>query len=582
MAQSFAAQCYTVRTITSLREMLNTSAKLYKNNTAFLIKKEKGGEYFRIRYEQLKHDVEALGTKLIDMGLSGKKIAIIGENCYQWVVAYLAVVNGVGVAVPLDKELNKEEICNIIDTAECNAVFHTGTFAKVFRDHPIGQRINMRLYGDRTDLSETLSEEPTKEGALTWEALVGAGEKMLQAGDVRFLNAPLDPEEMSTLLFSSGTTGMAKGIMLSHRNIVSDIMDTRRIVKVNPEDRSLSILPIHHTFELTLGIMTMLYSGASIAFYEGLKYVAKNLVEAQATLLLGVPLIFESMYQKIWKQAAKTGKAVALQKAIKFNRFLRAMGINGEKKLFHSIYQSFGGKLRMLITGAAAIDPNVCRGYEDIGLKVLQGYGLTECAPLVAGTPDFSDTYKKAGSVGPALPSGELKIVDADENGIGEIAYRGPNVMLGYYNMPEETATVLKEGWFYTGDLGFLDDTGWLYITGRKKNVIVTKTGKNIYPEEIEIYVNRSPYIEESMVYGIDDDEEEGTVVGVQVRPAYEAIYEKFGSGYNDDQIYELMKKEIRDINGGLAVYKRIRKVSVRREEFVKTTTKKIKRHQNI
>ena len=582
MSAEFADQYYPVRTIASLKEMLNSSAELYRGNPAFLVKKEKGGKYCRIRYEQLRHDVEALGTKLLDMGLLGEKIGIIGENCYQWIVAYLAVVNGVGVVVPMDKELNKEEIVNILATADCKAVFHTASFTKQFKDHPIMHRIGMRLYGDRTDLAEPMPDELEKDGVSTWESLVGAGEKLINAGDRRYIDCEINPEEMRMLLFSSGTTGVSKGIMLNHRNIVSDILDTRRIVNVSPADRTLSILPIHHTFELTLGMMTILYSGASVAFCEGLKYVQKNLAEAQATMLLGVPLIFESMYNKIWKQAVKTGKDKALRKAIKFNRFLKAMGMSVEKKLFHTIYENFGGKLRVLITGAAAIDPNVCRGFEDIGIKVLQGYGLTECSPLVAGTPDFGDTYKKAGSVGPVLPSGQLKIVDPDDNGIGEIACQGPNVMLGYYKMPEETAEVLRDGWFYTGDLGFLDETGWLYITGRKKNVIVTKTGKNIYPEEVELYINKSPYIEESMVYGIDDDAEEGTIVGVQIRPDYAVIYEKFGEGYSDDKIFALMQREIRDINGELAVYKRIRKISVRREEFVKTTTKKIKRHQNL
>ena len=447
--------------------------------------------------------MEALGTKLLDMGLLGKKIGIIGENCYQWIVAYLAVVNGVGIVVPMDKELNKEEICNILDTADCTAVFHTNTFSRIFKDHPISHRIVMRIYGDRTDLAEALPDEPEYDGDSTWESLVGAGEKLIEAGDHRFIDFQIDPEEMRMLLFSSGTAGMSKGIMLNHRNVVSDILDTRRIVNIKQDDRTLSILPIHHTFELTLGQLTMLYSGASIAFCEGLKYVAKNMAEAQSTLLLGVPLIFESMYYKIWKQAAKTGKDEALRKAIKFNRFLNAMGIYAEKKLFHRIYETFGGRLRMLITGAAAIDPNVCRGFEDIGLKVLQGYGLTECAPLLAGTPDYGDTYKKAGSVGPVLPSGKMKIADPDENGIGEIVYQGPNVMLGYYNMPEETAKVLHDGWFYTGDLGFLDDQGWLYITGRLKNVIVTKTGKNIYPERDR--AQREPQPLYRRIHGIRD-----------------------------------------------------------------------------
>jgi long-chain acyl-CoA synthetase len=268
-----------------------------------------------------------------------------------------------------------------------------------------------------------------------------------------------------------------------------------------------------------MGMALVLYRGASIAFFEGLKYINKNLAEAQATVLIGVPLIFESIYDKIWKQAEKSGKAGALKKAIKLNKTLKAMGIDASGKLFKSVHEKFGGKLRMMITGAAGIDPNVLRGFEDLGFRMLQGYGLTECSPLVSGTPDFSNTYKKAGSVGPSVDSGEIRIVDKDEDGIGEIIFKGPNVMLGYYNMPEKTAEVLKDGWFYTGDLGFLDKEGWLYITGRKKNVIVTKTGKNIYPEEVEYYINRNKYIQESLVHGLFDEETDDTQVSAQIRP---------------------------------------------------------------
>ncbi|MDD4583690.1 MAG: AMP-binding protein [Eubacteriales bacterium] len=564
---------YKVRNIVSLKDMLNSSAELFKNKPAFLIKKEKGGEYFEVKYNQLKKDVDALGTKLMEMGLSGSKIAIIGENCYQWVVAYFAVVNGVGVVVPLDKELNKEEIYHLLETSDCKAVFYTETFEDILREYKIDYKIRMEMYDESTDL--------THEGIIKCCDLVRAGEQLIKGGDRCFLDTKLDPEEMRMLLFTSGTTGTSKGIMLCHRNVISNIMDTCRIVKVTSDDRTLSILPIHHTFECTLGILTVLYSGASSAFFEGLKYIAKNLVEAQATILVGVPLIFESVHNKIWRQAEKVGKAKTLHKAIKFNRFLKTIGLSADKKLFGSIYDSFGGKLRMMVTGAAAIDPNVSRGFEDLGIRVLQGYGLTECSPLVTGTPDFSNTYKKAGSVGPVVPSGKLKIIDKDENGIGEILYQGPNVMLGYYNMPEETEKVLKDGWFHTGDLGFLDESGWLYITGRKKNVIVTKTGKNIYPEEVEFYVNRNPYILESMVYGIEEKEGEGMTVGIQVRPNYDLIHEKHGLNCNDDSIFALIKKAINETNEKMPIYKRIRHISIRKDEFIKTTTKKIKRHKN-
>jgi long-chain acyl-CoA synthetase len=310
--------------------------------------------------------------------------------------------------------------------------------------------------------------------------------------------------------------------------------------------------------------------------------VVKNLEEAKCSMLVGVPLIFESIYDKIWKQAAKTGKERALKLAIKANKGLKKLGIDKSRTIFKSVYASFGGNLRLLVTGAAAIDPNVVRGFQDLGFEVVMGYGLTETAPLLTGTPDFGNRYKKAGSVGPVVPGGEMDIIDKNEEGIGEIIYRGPNVMKGYYNMPDKTAEVLIDGWFHTGDLGFVDEEGWLYITGRKKNIIVTKTGKNIYPEEIEKYLMQIKYIEECMVYGMEPEDGDDTVVSVQVRPNYEKIYEEYGENYDDDQVYDLIKKSIAEINQQIPNYKRVRNVTIRLQEFVKTTTKKIKRQQNI
>ncbi len=562
---------YPVRAIAHLKEMIQESARLYGDNTAFLVKDEKGGAYREITYGKFQEDIDALGTMMMEMGLKDKKIAIIGENCYPWMVAYYATVNGVGVAVPLDKELNENEIHNLMNTATCEAVFFTEAYSHYFNEFPVKYKIQMKAY----------EKEPDQETqGILFKDWVENGKTLLDGGNTSFQEREIDPHEMKMILFTSGTTDIAKGVMLNHHNIVSNIMDGSRIVKVHETDRTLSILPIHHTFESTMGTGMILYAGASIAFCEGLKYIAKNMEEAKVSILVGVPLIFESIYDKIWKQAEKTGKAKTLRKAIQWNKSLKGMGLDMSRRLFKAVHKKFGGNLRMIVSGAAPIDPNVIRGFEDLGLKVLQGYGLTECSPLISGTPDFSDTYKKAGSVGLCVHSGAIQIVDQDEDQIGEILYAGPNVMMGYYNLPEKTEEVLKDGWFHTGDLGFLDDNGWLYITGRKKNVIVTKTGKNIYPEEVEYYINRNKYIQESLVHGILDDNED-TLVSAQVRPDYDVIYEEFGENMDEGQIHALIKKVIGDINEKLPIYKRVRNFSVRREEFIKTTTKKIKRYQN-
>jgi len=569
---NYGEKLHKVREITTLRDIITSGAELYGDKVAFLNKKDKGGEYFEIDYNTLKKDIDAIGTKLINLGLKDQPIAIIGENCYQWISTYFAVANGLGTVVPLDKELGQDEIYNLIQTAGCKAIFYTSTYEKYFTDYEIEYKFNLEVYFDRDN----------KEEQDQWCKLLAEGQALIEDGDRSFIDAELDPDEVKILLFTSGTTDAAKAVMLSHRNIACDVMSTSKIVQLRPDERGLSILPIHHTFESTIGIMVLLFQGCSIAFFEGLKYVVKNLEEAKCTMLIGVPLIFESIYDKIWKQAKKSGKDKALRFAIKLNKTLKALGIDKSRTIFKSVYESFGGNLRLLVTGAAAIDPNVVRGFQDLGFEIVMGYGLTETAPLLTGTPDFGNRYKKAGSVGPVIPDGELDIVDKNDEGIGEIIYRGPNVMHGYYKMQEKTDEVIIDGWFHTGDLGFVDDDGWLYITGRKKNIIVTKTGKNIYPEEIEKHLMKIKYIEECMVYGVDGDGNDDTVVSVQVRPNYEEIYEDHGQDFDDDQVYYLIKKSISEVNQEMPNYKRVKNVVIRKEEFVKTTTKKIKRQQNI
>lgn len=569
-----AEQFYPVRDMESIRDLIRTGARDYKETPAFLVKTQKGGKYHEITHTRLEKDMNALGTRLIDLGLRGEKIAVIGENSYEWALSYFAIVNGVGTAVPLDKELSMEEISNLVKTAGCKGILYSSSYEKYAAKLNIPVKLKFELYRNE--------DVPFSENDMA--SLIYEGRKLLSHGDRRFLDAEIDPRAAAVMLFTSGTTGEPKAVMLSHENIVSNIKNISKIVRIEPGDRTLSILPIHHTFESTVDIMTVLYQGGSIAFFEGLKHVTKNLAEAQASVLVGVPLIFESIYAKLWKQAEKAKKTKALKAAIKLNRTLRKAGIDKRHKLFRTIYDSLGGRLRLVITGAAGIDPKVLRGFHDMGLEVAQGYGLTETAPIIAGTPDGEEKYRKTGSVGKIIPEGEVKIADPNEDGIGEILYKGPNVMLGYYEMPEKTAEVIDaEGWFHTGDLGFMDPEGWLYITGRKKNVIVTKTGKNIYPEELEQVLNKLPVIEECMVYGLDGmDAGDGTVVAAQVRPDYEAIRERGPREPDEEDVYEIVKRFIAEENQKLPNYKRIRHIVIREEEFVKTTTHKIKRQANL
>jgi len=560
---------YITRDITDLKDMLNQSAELFGSNPAFLQKIEKGGTYKSISYNRFVDDVNSLGTKLLSMGLKDQKIAIIGSNCYHFVLAYYATVCGVGVAVPIDKELHPDEIDNLIKISDCKAVFYTEEFSDRIDFSQVDHAFQMHQYPmDICDM----------------DLLIKDGASLIKQGDTTFIDAVIDPYKMHILLYTSGTTGSAKGVMLNHNNIVTNIMGICSIVKVYPSDRTLSILPIHHTFESTVGIATILYAGASVAFFEGLKYIAKNFREAKATILVAVPLIVESMYGKIMKEVARTKRTKVLSMGVSLNKTLSTMGIDLKKRIFSSIYRQFGGELRMIVSGAASISPNVIRGFEDLGIKMLQGYGLTECSPLISGTPDFENTYKKAGSVGSVVRSGELKIVDKDQEGIGEVIYKGPNVMLGYYDNKKATDEVIKDGWFHTGDLGFIDNEGWLYITGRKKNIIVTKTGKNIYPEEIEIYFMGSKYIEEIMVYGALDakDPNRDTLVAALIRPAMDIIEVEFGKEKSDDEIYDLIKRTVNNMNMELPIYKRVRNLALRKEEFLKTTTKKIIRHKNL
>lgn len=565
---------YSVRNLHTVQEILLTSAHIFADRPAFKVKHKKGGEYHDITYRQFKEDVDAFGTYLISKGLDGKKIGIIGANSYQWTVAYFAILSGVGILVPLDKDLKKDEINNLAKRANIAALIHTKKYNEYIEDLDFELRVKTTVYQDASK-----AEDPQY---MLW--MIEEGKKLLKQGNTDFIDKKTKPDAFASLLFTSGTTGTPKGVMLSNENLVFSVLAPSRIVDIKEGDVSLSILPAHHTFESTINMLTIFFQGGSIAFCEGLKYVLKNIQEAGVSVMVGVPLIVESIYSRIWKQARAGKKDKILKRLIKLNRRLMALGIDKRRTLFKSVYDKFGGRLRLFIVGAAAIEPNASRGFMDLGFDLCQGYGLTETAPLISGVPEFErkQAYKKAGSCGPVVPYGEIKINDPDADGIGEIIYRGPNVMLGYYEMPEETEKVIKDGWFYTGDLGFLDKEGWLYITGRSKNVIVTKTGKNIYPEELEVLINQIPEVKESMVYAKEEDGGNDYIVAVQILPEMEIIVENMGEDVSEKEIFEMFTEKINEINNSLPNYKRVRNIQVREKDFIRTTTKKIKRQANL
>ena len=596
MEKNYDHYWYTdIREITTLKDMLSGSVDLYPNNPAFWVKERRGTPYVPIKYSLLQHDVNALGSKMLEMGLKGQRIAVMGQGCYEWIVTYLAVMNGVGIIIPIDKELSGAEIANLMKTADCTTIFCTkAECSKLVDLDEVKKLVVMDFYGDRTD--EAIEPVPSgldlskyqhncdgvEREVREWRSLLKEGEDILASGNTDYIDAELDPDVMSVILFTSGTTGAAKGVMLSHRNITTNIMDVCRIAHILTTDKTLSILPIHHTYECTLGMLLVLYRGASTAFCEGMKYITQNMKEAQNTVIIVVPRVLEMINDRIQKGIEKAGKTDTFQNVMGMNKRLRKVGINMSRTFFKSVRKELGGKLRLVITGAAALSPNIYRNFEDLGITVLQGYGMTECTPLISGTPMSApkERYRKAGSVGVPVKTGEVKIIDEDENGIGEILFRGPNAMMGYYNMPEATAEVLEpDGWLHTGDLGFIDRDGWLYLTGRKKNIIVSKTGENVYAEEIEDYIQKCPYIAECMVFPYDNNGEE--VVGVQILPNKDKIREQFGHDLPKDEMKKLFKSEIQNLNQEMAVYKRIRAIFVRDEEFVKTTTGKIKRHEN-
>lgn len=557
---------YQMRYISDLRDMVHSSAEMFADKTAFKEKEDPKGEFKSISYKQFKADIDSFGTKLVEMGLKGKRIALIGENSYRWVVTYLAVANGTGIVVPLDKELTDIEIKNLLERAKPDAIVFSNKMEKKI----------IKVAEDLDCVNHMINMTPKKsaEGVLDWNELKAEGEKLIEAGNRDFLDAVIDREAMCTLLFTSGTTGLSKGVMLSHKNIASNVYNMSKHVWIR-RGGGLSVLPMHHTYELTCHVFTAIYQGVFVAICQGLRYIQQNLKETQASVMLGVPVVFETMHKRVIKQAESSGQLAKMRRTMNIVRKTKLYNKpEVVKKLFSKVHSSLGNNIDLFIAGGAAINPDVIRDYEALGIPMIQGYGMTECSPIIAVNKDY---YSKADSVGQPIPGTEVKIIDQDEDGIGEIICKSDSVMIGYFDNPEATADVLKDGWLYTGDYGRFDKEGFLYICGRKKNVIVTKNGKNIFPEEIEALMLENPYIEEVLVYGINDKKNDDIVVKAEIYPNYTIIEEKFGS-VTEDGLHDIIKDAVEDVNDKMPTYKRVKRFELRGEEFEKTTTRKIKR----
>ena len=556
----------------NLKEMINLSAEKYGDNPAFKYKTEVPGEFNVITYNQFLGDINALGTKLINMGLSGKKIAIISENRYEWCLAYMAIACGTGVVVPLDKQLPPNELETLIVRSGVEAIFYSEKYDEVMQDIKQRKITDLRYY-----ISMDLKKR--ENGIYSQKELVEKGRELIEKGNRKFLEARINNDTMGFMIFTSGTTAMSKAVMLSHKNIVTNLMDIATVLYVGEKDILLSFLPLHHTFECTVGFLYPISRGASIAYCEGIRHIANNIKEYQITAMISVPALYENIYKRLMKNIEKKGKLQEVERMMKLTNMLSKVGMDFKRIVFKEILDGLGGKLRLLVNGAAALSPEVEKGFNDLGITTVQGYGLTETSPVISAGTDFE---QEVGSVGKVFPNVKIKILNKDENGVGEIYVKGPTVMLGYYQNEEATKEVLDKGWFNTGDLGYVDKKGFLFLCGRKKSVIVLKNGKNVFPEEIETVINKIDGVKESFVYGRPDEEDE-----IDLKICAKIVYDKeiVKDMYNaetEEEVKEALWEIIKEVNKTMPAYKYIKEITVTEEELIKTTTQKIKRHEEM
>ncbi|EUC53407.1 MULTISPECIES: AMP-dependent synthetase/ligase [Mogibacterium] len=573
--KKYENQLYDVKYVETIKEMIDASVEAFPDRVAYMYKDEHKEPFKTMTYAEFKAEQNAIGAALIERGFKGSKIAVIGENSHRWALSYYSVVCGVGVIVPIDRNLEPGEITNLLERADVEAIFASPklapTVVPLLDELPlVKQVIIMAAPNDEVD------ELITDNRLITMSQLVAEGKELVAEGKQGYIDAQINADDLSTILFTSGTTGLAKGVMLSHRNLSQNVFNMSKYVHIPEAGRVLDVLPMHHVYEMTCTVMTSFYQGATVVICEGLKYIQKNFVEAECNIMLGVPLIFENIYRKIWTNAEKSGSTDKLRRAIGMSMKLDLRNNRAvTKRLFKAVHGIFGESLHLLIAGGAAIDPNVIAEFEAMGLPMMQGYGMTENSPIIAVN---QDRYGKAASVGKPMPGTEVRIIDKDSSGIGEVICKGPSVMMGYYKDAENTAKTIKDGWLYTGDYGYFDEDGFLYITGRKKNVIVTKGGKNIFPEEVEYYLLLSDYICEVIVYGKPEEVKDDLICTAIMYPDYKALEE--AGAENDEDKYKLLKEAVEEANSKMPPYKRVKRIEIREDDFIKTTTLKIKRFE--
>lgn len=546
----------------TLKELAVNGAKNFSDDLAFIIKHKNNSKitYENITYTKFLNHINSFGTGLLKKGFTGKRVALIGPNSYEWMLTYFTVQSGIGILIPLDKGLPDSEIEYSLQKSKADVI--------VFSEEYLDRIMELK---ETTNLTKFICMQKNNKNIPTIQDFMNIGTRELKKGNTLFSSLEIDPNELSLILFTSGTTSLAKAVMLTQRNILVSVNGVTEILDVTSKDVGIALLPFHHTFG-ALSVMYLFAGGACTTFCDGLRYIGDNLKEYHVTTFICVPLILESMYKKIMLQIEKTNKTKKVNFALALSKFLLFFKIDIRRKLFKEIIDSIGG-LRMAISGASALDPRVQKGLNDFGIRASQGYGLTETAPVLTAPKNDMD---KIGSCGTPIPEVEVKIANPNENGIGEIIARGPNVMLGYYENEEATNEVIKDGWFYTGDLGYKDDDNFFYITGRKKNVIVLKNGKNIYPEELEVLINKLPYVNECIVFGYPKDDD----LIVSTKIVYDA--KQIGNNLDEKEIKNKIWEDIKKLNNTLPTYKYIKNLFISEEPMIKTTTSKIKRNEEI
>ena len=554
----------------NIKEILYNSAKVYSNQNAFVIKHKNDDKvtYQNITYKQLLKDINCLGTSFYSLKLKGKRVAIIGKNRYEWAISHFANQLGSIVSIPLDKDLPLDELENSLIRSKADAI--------VF-DPKILDTIKTIREKNNTSITTFICMDKIDD-FLSIPELLEQGKKLLKNGDKSFTKNKINNNIMSILLFTSGTTSKSKAVMLSQKNIASNIYAMQCVEDVRSTDTNIALLPFHHIFGST-GLLMMLACGVRTVFPDGLRYIKQNMQEYQVSIFVCVPLLSEAIYKAVIKEIEKQGKMKLVKTIIKISNFLLKLHIDLRRVFFKQILSALGGKLRLIISGGAPADPLYTKGFHELGVETVQGYGLSETSPVIAAE---SRKAVRLGSVGAPMVNDTIEIVNKDSEGIGEIRVKGPNVMLGYYEMPELTKEVIKDNWFYTGDLGYFDKDGYLFLTGRSKNLIVLKNGKKVFPEELETIVNRIDLVSESMVFGMPDKDDKNNIsVSVKIVFDSDVVKSKYPDK-NNDELYKIVWEKIKEINKTFPRYKHIQNLITSQVELIKTTTKKVKRQEEI